>query len=163
MTRTTQNPTRSTTSGPAPVTGRVALAALALTGVGVGTWALLAPASFHLDFPGFGRHWVAPDGPYNEHLVRDVGALYLALGVVAVAAVVRGDRWTAGVAAAGWLTFSVPHLAYHATHLEPFSTSDDVLQLVSLGLTVVLAVAVLLGGAVAAAPVRAARVPAGAR
>ena len=37
------------------------------------------PAAFYDDFPGLGRMWVAPDGPYNQHLVRDVGELNLAL------------------------------------------------------------------------------------
>ena len=39
----------------------------------------LRAAPFYDDFPGLGRSWVAADGPYNEHLVRDVGALNLAL------------------------------------------------------------------------------------
>ena len=45
----------------------------------------VAPKSFYEDFPGAGRVWVAVDGPYNEHLVRDVGSLNLALAFVAVA------------------------------------------------------------------------------
>ena len=47
------------------------------TGV-VGLWATASPESFYDDFPGMGRVWVAVDGPYNEHLVRDVGGLNLA-------------------------------------------------------------------------------------
>ena len=143
--------TASTTAADVPTSGAgvgrttgTALAALTVVGAVVGGWALLAPASFYLDFPGSGRQWVSPDGPYNEHLVRDVGALYLALGVVAAAGLLRADRATATVAGLAWLVFSVPHLAYHAEHLDPFATSDAVLQLVTLGATVVLA-AVLVG------------------
>jgi hypothetical protein len=66
-----------------PLPARWSCVALALTGAVVGAWALLAPASFWSDFPGDGLGWVAAAGPFDEHLVRDVGALYLALGVVA--------------------------------------------------------------------------------
>ena len=51
-----------------------------------------SPQSFYDDFPGLGRAWVSVDGPYNEHLVRDVGALNLALLVLFVVAWVRLDR-----------------------------------------------------------------------
>jgi hypothetical protein len=44
------------------------------------------------DFPGAGRSWVAPDGPFNEHLARDVGVLNLALAVVTIAAAVEDGR-----------------------------------------------------------------------
>ena len=47
--------------------------------LGVGLQALFTPRSFYDDFP-LGRGWVAMDGPYNQHLVRDVGSLNLALG-----------------------------------------------------------------------------------
>ena len=56
---------------------RVILALLAITSVQLGLWATFAPRSFYEDFPGGGRNWVAVDGPYNEHLVRDFGALNL--------------------------------------------------------------------------------------
>ncbi len=68
----------------------VLLAVIAIGYAGVGAWAALAPRSFYDDFPGGGRHWVAVDGPFNEHLVRDVGTLNLALAAV--------DRRRAGAA-----------------------------------------------------------------
>jgi hypothetical protein len=52
-----------------------------------GLWITLSPATFFNALPGFGRAWVSVDGPYNEHLLRDFGALNLALGVVLVFAV----------------------------------------------------------------------------
>ncbi|HTO00773.1 MAG TPA: hypothetical protein VL068_08885, partial [Microthrixaceae bacterium] len=67
---------------------RLALGYLALNSLVVGIWAQFAPRSFYDDFPGFGAVWVAVDGPYNEHLVRDVGGLNLALAVVLIAALV---------------------------------------------------------------------------
>jgi hypothetical protein len=115
---------------------RIVLAVLALVAVELGLWAGFAPRSFYDDFPGGGRSWVAPDGPYNEHLVRDVGSLSLSLAVVtAAAAVTLGPRLVV-VAAVAVLVWSVPHLAFHLGHLEGLATSDQVGQVVSLGLGV---------------------------
>ncbi len=58
---------------------RAILLATAVVGLDVGGWALVAPGSFYASFPGLGMIWVAVHGPYDEHLVRDVGALYLGL------------------------------------------------------------------------------------
>lgn len=115
---------------------RVTLIALASGAVVVGVWASIAPSSFYDDFV-FGRAWVALDGPYNVHLVRDVGGLNLALAVVTIAAAIRLDAWTIRVAAIATLVYAVPHLAYHAGATEPFGAIDIVAQLVSLGLQVI--------------------------
>lgn len=102
----------------------------------VGLWALAAPASFHADFP-FDRAWVALDGPYNEHLTRDVGALNLALAAVLAWAWRTASADRVRVAAWATLVYAVPHLAYHAMHLEPFTTGDAVAQMMTLAVTVV--------------------------
>jgi len=102
----------------------------------VGIWALAAPRSFYDDFPGAGRHWVSVDGAFNQHLLRDVGALNLALAVVAVAAIVWPGRF-ARLCGAAHLVWTVPHLYYHASHLHMFSTSDAIGNMVSLGIPVV--------------------------
>ena len=57
---------------------------LAVTAAVVGTWAAAFPMSFYNDFPGFRRGWVSTLSPYSEHLIRDVGALYLALLVLSI-------------------------------------------------------------------------------
>ena len=80
----------------------------------VGLWALAAPRSFYDDFPGMGRVWVAVDGPFNEHLVRDVGALNLALAFVAAMALATGSVLVARAAGGAALIYGVPHLVYHA-------------------------------------------------
>jgi hypothetical protein len=67
---------------------RIVLVGLGVPAVVFGAWAAFAPRSFYEDFPGFGQVWVRPDGPFNEHLVRDVGELNLALAFVTLAAVV---------------------------------------------------------------------------
>jgi len=116
---------------------RVLLAIVAIGYVGVGAWAALAPRSFYDNFPGGGRHWVSVDGPFNEHLVRDVGVLNLALAAVTIAALVRPGRYLVQVVAAATLVYSAPHFLYHLFHLDLLDTSDQVAQVVSLSITVI--------------------------
>ncbi|MGZ4793552.1 MAG: hypothetical protein ACXWBO_16995, partial [Ilumatobacteraceae bacterium] len=71
---------------------RIALGYLAVVSIVIGVWAQFAPRSFFDDFPGFGRVWVHVDGPFNEHLVRDVGGLDLALAIVLIAAMISLTR-----------------------------------------------------------------------
>jgi hypothetical protein len=122
---------------------RVLLAIVAIGYVGVGAWAALAPRSFYDNFPGGGRHWVSVDGPFNEHLVRDVGTLNLALAAVTIAALVRPGRYLVQVVAAATLVYSAPHFLYHLFHLDLLDTSDQVAQVVSLSITVIAPVLLL--------------------
>jgi hypothetical protein len=123
---------------------RAALAALAVVGLSSGLWAEFSPRSFYDHFPGGGRAWVAADGPYNEHLVRDFGALNLALTVVTVVAFVTLGRAVVVAAGLAWIAYSVPHLVYHARHLDVFDTSDQVAAMAALVLGVVLPTIVLV-------------------
>jgi hypothetical protein len=123
---------------------RIGLAVLAVPALVVGVWAAFAPRSFYDDFPGFGRMWVAPDGPYNEHLVRDVGELNLAIAVVTVIALAALTPILVRAVLAGWLVYSVPHLVYHLRHLDPFATDDQVSIVASLALVPVLAIVLLV-------------------
>jgi hypothetical protein len=123
---------------------RVVLAVWAAASVQVGIWATFAPRSFYDDFPGFGREWLRVDGPYNEHFVRDFGALNLALAVVTIAALVTLSRPMVIAVAVGWLAWSVPHLVYHLRHLDVFSTGDKVANVFLLGSLPLLAVVVLV-------------------
>jgi hypothetical protein len=125
---------------------RAALVVIAVGSAVVGLWAQGFPRSFYDDFPGMGRVWVAVDGPYNEHLVRDVGGLNLGLALVAAVALVTGSVLVARVAGGAALLFGVPHLIYHATHLDGFDTGDAVAMLTSL------AIAALAGVLALAAP-----------
>jgi len=125
---------------------RIALALLAVVGLQVGLWAAVAPQSFYDDFPGAGRIWVSVDGPYNQHLVRDVGALNLALAVVAIVAFVTLSRAAVLAAGGAWLAYGVPHLTYHLRHLDPLDTADQVAVPLSLFLSVVLGALVLWTG-----------------
>ncbi|MET9286840.1 hypothetical protein [Nocardia beijingensis] len=121
---------------------RIVLAVLAVQGAIVGLWATLAPHSWYTSFPGFGARWVASDGPYNHHLAADVGAFFLALTAVTIAALVVNRTTAARIAGVGWLTFGVPHFLYHVLH-QPA-------ELGAAGFTASLIAALLLvvGGAV---------------
>jgi hypothetical protein len=117
---------------------RLGLAGLAFVALELGVWATVAPHSFYNSFPGGGRHWVAVDGPYNEHLMRDFGGLNLALALLTIAALVVGTRALVATAAGAWLVWSVPHVAYHAANLGVYGTSDQVANMFTLSLAVVI-------------------------
>jgi hypothetical protein len=122
---------------------RIALAILALVGLQVGLWAAFFPQSFYDDFPGSSRVWVAVDGPYNEHLVRDVGALNLALAVVAIVAFVTLSRAAVLAAGGAWLAYGLPHLVYHLRHLDVLDDADQLAVAFTLTLNVLVAALVL--------------------
>ena len=127
-----------------PVWTKALLGYLAATGVPIGLWQLLWPRSFYDEFPGFGRAWVAVDGPYNEHLIRDVGGGTLALAVLAVFALVRTSALLVRAVALGVLAAQVPHFVYHVAHagLLP-TTADRILNTVFLGSGIVVALILL--------------------
>ncbi len=112
---------------------------LALSAADVGLWAVIAPHSFYTSFPGAGHHWVSTAGPYDEHLVRDVGGLYLSLLVVSVWALGRRSVELLRLAGAAWAVFSLPHLIFHLDHLDGLTTFDKAGETGSLALTLVFA------------------------
>lgn len=120
---------------------KLVLLLLAASAAYVGVWALLAPTSFFRSFPGGGQAWARTDGLYNEHLIRDIGALYLALLAITCAALMRPETDRARMTGVAWLLFSVPHLAYHAEHLAMTHAAamTSAAQLTALAGTVVLA------------------------
>ncbi len=121
---------------------RVALIVLAATGLLVGLWAILSPRGFYDSFPGGGRSWISIDGPYNEHLVRDVGGLNLSLVVLTISALIIGSKTLVRITGIAWLPFAVPHFIYHAAHASDLSgTVDKVANVGGLGLTALLALA----------------------
>jgi AhpD family alkylhydroperoxidase len=122
---------------------RVALIGLGVVQVVDGLYALFAPVSFYEDFP-LGRGWVELLPAYSEHLVRDVGGLFLATGAVLLAAAWTLTRRLVIVAAASFLLFSVPHTTYHLLNLGPYSTGDAIANVLGLLATVALPLWVLV-------------------
>jgi hypothetical protein len=115
--------------------GLLFLAATPLVG---GLWALFAPRAFYEDFPLPGRNWVSTLGFYNEHLIRDYGALNLALAVLLTAAALLLERRLAQVALVAWLVFAIPHFVFHLGQIHHFSAGSNAEQLGGLGLLVLL-------------------------
>ena len=111
---------------------RIGLGYLFIGAVMVGLWGALFPRSFYDDFPGWGRAWISVDGPYNEHFIRDIGALNLALAVLLCAAFVLPTRHLVTAAAGASLAWGVPHFLYHALNTDALGAADNVLNLTSL-------------------------------
>jgi hypothetical protein len=121
---------------------------LAFSSSVIGVWAAFFPRHFYDHFPGGGHAWVAADGPFNEHLVRDVGQLNLGfailLGAVALSAVLAAHRATVTVVLAAYLVPAVLHFTYHAAHLGLYGTGDAAGNVISLGLAVLVPAGLLV-------------------
>jgi hypothetical protein len=121
---------------------RSAIALLGIVYAIVGVQAAFFPQSFFDDFP-VGRGWVAAtDAVYSEHLVRDVGALFLALVIVSIWA-----WWEPALClpvAVAWLVQGALHALYHAGHLDHLDTGDAVAMMMSLVAVPVIAIAVIV-------------------
>lgn len=122
---------------------RVTLATVAAANVVTGLTALLEPRAFYDDFP-FGAGWIALLPPFNEHLTADVGAFYLAFGLLLCWAAYTLQRELVLPVSAAWSVFALAHLAFHLTHLHGLTNAEAITQAVGL-------VAVLAPGVVALA------------
>lgn len=76
---------------------------------GVGVWALVAPLSFF--------DTVATYEPYNRHLIQDIGAFQIGLGVVLLLAA-WGGAGVVATAAIGVGFGSIAHLASHLVGID---------------------------------------------
>jgi hypothetical protein len=122
---------------------RIGLLFVAATPLAGGFWALLFPRAFYEGFPLPGSGWVSTLGPYNEHLVRDYGALNLAMAVLLLAAGVFLERCLAQVALITWLVFEVPHFVFHLGQTHHFSAGSNLAQLGGLAFLVLLPLGLL--------------------
>lgn len=122
---------------------RVAFGYLFFFSIQIGVWALLAPQSFYDNFPGAGRVWVSIDGPYNEHLIRDLGALNLAVAVLVLWAAITLSRELSRAAAVVAMVWGIPHLIYHLFNTDGLKTSDVVGSIGGLVLFAALPIVVL--------------------
>ena len=121
-----------------------ALGYLAIVGFVVGIWALAFPVDFFQAFPGCGRTWVSVDGPYNGHLVRDVGAFYLGSGILAALGFFRPMAVAPLAVGLSSIAFNLPHLVYHFTKLSVFSSPiDQVGNVVALGLALIASIVLI--------------------
>jgi len=112
---------------------RVALGFLFAVAIVIGLTATVAPRTFYDDFP-FVAHWVELLPPYNEHLVTDVGGLYLGFSVLLGWAAWTLQRTLVRAVCVAWLLTAAIHLLFHASHLEGFGTADAIAEVASLAL-----------------------------
>lgn len=115
---------------------RLALGFLFLATVTIGLTAAFDPRTFYDDFP-FLAHWVELLPPYNEHLVTDVGGLYLGFAVLFGWATWRPERALVLPLCAAWLLAATIHLIFHIGHLGGFGSADAIAEIASLALLVV--------------------------
>lgn len=120
----------------------VALVVATALGLFVGIWAYFFPTGFYESFPGALGHWIDIDGPFNEHLIRDVGAMYLALAAASTAALIWRSDAVFRVIGIAWTVFGLLHFAYHVAHLDHGTAQDAIGTVISL--VVSLALGVLL-------------------
>jgi hypothetical protein len=86
-----------------------------------------------------------PDGPYNEHLMRDVGQGSLAIGTVALVALLTGAVWLSRAVGLAVVVVNLPHQLYHQAHVSLLPTmADRVLQSVTLTAVSLAAVALVV-------------------
>jgi hypothetical protein len=116
---------------------------LAISSAYVAIWILIAPKNFYETFPTGPGEWVKALPPFNEHLERDFGAAGLGLAVLAVLAAVWMERRLVQATAIAFLAASLPHLIYHLTTTEHYSTSDNVQSLLGLAAPVIVSLGLL--------------------
>ncbi len=123
-----------------------ALAFSTVLGLFVGGWAYFSARSFYDSFPGVLGSWVSVDGPYNEHLIRDVGAMYLALAAASIGGLIWRHPIAFRVLGIAWTVFGALHFAYHALHLEHMSMDAAIGEMVALGVSLLLGILLLIPG-----------------
>lgn len=114
------------------------LAALAMSALLIGVLASFVPETFYEDYPFFGS-WVHLLPPYNEHLIRDVGGLYLAFGVLFCWTLFKPSAELIIPVCSAWALAQILHFAFHIAHLEGFSPTAAFGQTIGLAAFVTLA------------------------
>jgi hypothetical protein len=103
----------------------------------IGVHALFFPWYFYNHFL-FGRGWVKMLPPYNEHITRDLGALYLGLFVILGYAVLKMSKDLVNGAILGFVAATIPHMIFHIVHSDEAPLLiDKILQVGLLAITVV--------------------------
>lgn len=104
----------------------------------VGGWALFFPASFFaIEVVGMGM-------AYNEHLMRDYGAMSLASSVVLGAATIHMSPWVTRTALVMYSVWAVPHFLIHVAMADHLAPRTAAILLTLLGLAIVLPVVLLV-------------------
>ena len=110
---------------------RAALGFLFVSALVIGLTAAVLPRTFYDDFP-FLAHWVELLPPYNEHLVTDVGGLYLGFAVLFGWAAWTLERTLVRAVSVAWMLAATLHLIFHSGHLAGFGTADAIAEIFTL-------------------------------
>jgi hypothetical protein len=111
---------------------------LTIVELAVGLVATLAPRTFYDYVP-----WVDLAPPFSEHLMRDYGAMNLALGLVTAVSAITMNRVMVCTSLAAYLLFAVPHLMFHVTHHDHYTASQAVGETTALTIAVLIPLALL--------------------
>ncbi len=123
---------------------RAGVVSLGLPQLILGVWAIFWPRGFFDSFPVVaGQHWLPAYGAFNDHLTTDVGATFLAIGILMLLAAWIGERRVLQVALLAYLAYAIPHFVFHAGNDGALSSGSQVFNGVLLGLAVVAAIALL--------------------
>jgi len=87
-------------------------------------WPLASPRGFYDNFPGGSYHWIDINGPYNEHFLRDFGALNAALAVVIIFALWKPATSLLQATGLAIAVYALPHAIYHLSHLDVYKSSE---------------------------------------
>jgi len=118
---------------------RICLGVLGLSALSIGIPAAFAPETFYTDFP-FYTALVKLLPPYNEHLVTDIGGLYLGFAVLFIWALVKPSRQLIVPVCSAWIVAQALHFAFHIGHLTGFTTTEAIGQTIGLGLYILVAI-----------------------
>lgn len=118
---------------------RICLGVLGLSALAIGLPASFAPETFYTDYPFF-TALIKLLPPYNEHLITDIGGLYLGFGVMFSWSAIQPSRQLIVPLCTGWIVAQALHFAFHIGNLTGFTTTEAVVQQVGLGLYILLAI-----------------------
>jgi hypothetical protein len=79
-------------SVPRPTAARWGLVVLGGPQLAIGVWAVASPRGWFDTFPGGGQHWLPAYGAFDSHLATDVGAGFIAIGLVLLLAALWLER-----------------------------------------------------------------------
>lgn len=122
----------------ARVSLRAGLTFLAVAQVAVGCWALILPESF-FDIPVVGMNMA-----YNEHLMRDYGAMSLASALVLGLAAMHMTRSATRTALLMYLIWTVAHFVIHLQMIDHLTPTQATSLMIALGVAVLLTGGLLL-------------------
>lgn len=130
--------------GRAPTRGL--LSVLAVMQLATGSAALLVPATFHQSFPWFREGWISSLGPFNQHLIVDAGAGFLATGIGLGVAACWLQRPAVVTALLAYLGNAIPHAIFHLHEPGPgLPLIDQVANVLGLVTGVLVASLLLVG------------------